>query len=534
MSRAPRLVVCALVLGVQAAWGQQPAASQSPVRRRSAAEDLQMFSQVLNQIRLNHPDSIDTHDLFMAAVEAMLGAADPHSYVVPAARLSPAKEREWRAGKYYPVPIDFEFYGGSPVVVSVAPGTAAARLDILPGDELIAVDSQPVTAQNAMELAIGLSGGKGSTVTLTLERQRIDGSLVTLRRIVKRERVDETTAVPAAFMLDRETGYVRITTFANSKVADDLHAALGRLEKLGMKRLVLDLRDNGGGSIDQAADVAGEFLPKGALVYTAHYRRKADDDRDTVRVRRSFWSREKRHPLVVIVNAGTASASELVVGALQDHDRALVVGRATFGKALLMRWFPMSDGSSLWLVSGHVRTPCGRVVQRQYRSVTRRDYFRLARAERDTAGRPSCRTAGGRTVYGGGGVYPDVPFPEPDPPPLWLARVHEADLPLKWIGGYVSSREAAFPSLEALAANPALPPQALADFRAFAQSQDVPIPADADQRLERMLLRQIAFAKWGEEGYYRLAAATDPAVKEAGGQFDRAAAILAVAKESPP
>src|SRR5258705_11753527 len=107
-----------------------------------------------------------------------------------------------------------------------------------------------------------------------------------------------------------------------------------------------------------------------------------------------------------MVNAGTARASELVAGALQDHDRALIVGRPTFGKSLLMRGFPMSDGSVLWLVVGHVRTPCGRVVQRQYRSITRREYYRLARAERDTAGRPRGRPAGGRTAYGGGGVFP--------------------------------------------------------------------------------------------------------------------------------
>lgn len=526
-----RLLALALVLDATGAWAQEPAAPSGPLRRRTAYEDLQMFSQVLNQIRVNHPDSVDSHDLFMAAIEGMINAADPHSYVLPAARLAPEKETAWRAGKLYPVPLEFDFYGGSPVVVSVAPGSAAAKLDILPGDELIAVDSQPVTARSAVELEIGLSGSKGSSVALTLQRRHLDGSLVTLTRTVERERVEETTGVPVAIMLDRETGYVRITTFANLKTADDLHDALGRLEKLGMKRLVLDLRDNGGGIIEQAVDVAGEFLPRGAIVYTAFYRRKDKDDRDTVKVKRSFWSREKRYPLVVMVNSGTASAAELVAGALQDHDRAIIVGQASFGKALLMRTFPMADGSWLMMVVGHVKTPCGRVVQRQYRGVTRRDYFRLARAERDTAGRPSCRTAGGRTVYGGGGVYPDVVLPEPDPVPLWLARVREDDLPLKWIGGYLTAAGAALPSLDALAPNPVLPAGALADFRAFAQSQNVTIPPEGDTRLERLLLRSIALTKWGEEGYYRVAAALDPAVKDAARYFDRAAGILATAKE---
>ncbi|HVH69413.1 MAG TPA: S41 family peptidase [Gemmatimonadales bacterium] len=528
MKRAPPLLLgLALIAG--AALAQ--AAPGSPIRKRTAYEDLQMFSQVLNQIRVNHPDSIDTHDLFMAAVTGMVHAADPHSYVLPATRLVPEKEEAVRAGRLYPVPISFAFYGGSPVVVSVAPGSAAARLDILPGDELMASDSQPIQAESAEELEIGLAGPKGSTVALRFERRRLDGSLVTLERTVSRERVDEETAVPTAFMLRPEIGYIRLTTFANDKAADDLHAALGRLERLGMRRLILDLRDNGGGSVDEAARVAGEFLPKGAVVYTQETRKKAEGDKDTVRVSRSFWKHEKRYPLIVMINSGTASASELVAGALQDHDRAIIVGRPSFGKALLMRGLPLTDGSLIMLVVGHVVTPCGRVIQRQYRGITRRDYFRLARAERDTAGRPSCKTDGGRTVYGGGGIYPDVVLSEPEPAPLWLERAREDDLPLKWIGGYVSSAGASLPSLDSLAAHPALPAAALESFRTFAKAQGDVIPPDADDRLQRVLTRSFALAKWGEEGFYRVVAASDPAVTTAAQQFDRASAILTATKE---
>src|SRR6266700_4100825 len=307
-------------------------------------------------------------------------------------------------------------------------------------------------------------------------------------------------------------------------------APLGRLEGRDMKRLVLDLRDNGGGSVDEAARVAGEFLPKGAIVYTEQTRKKVEGEKDTVRVSRSFWSHEKRYPLVVLINAGTASASELVAGALQDHDRAVIVGRPSFGKALLMRGLPLADGSMIMLVVGHVTTPCGRVVQRQYRGITRRDYFRLARAERDTAGRPSCKTDGGRTVYGGGGIYPDVVLPEPDPPPLWLARAREDNLPLKWVGGYVAAAGASLPALDSLAAHPLLPAAAQETFRTFAAAQGVAIPADAGDQLQRLLVRSVALAKWGEEGLYRIAAASDPAVETAARQFDRATAILNVAR----
>src|SRR5207247_7190 len=168
---------------------------------------------------------------------------------------------------------------------------------------------------------------------------------------------------------------------------------------------------------------------------------------------------------------------------------------------------PLADGSMIMLVVGHVTTPCGRVVQRQYRGITRRDYFRLARAERDTAGRPSCKTDGGRTVYGGGGIYPDVVLPEPDPAPLWLARAREDDLPLKWVGGYVAAAGASLPALDSLAAHPMLPAAAQETFRTFAAAQGVAIPAAAGDQLQRLLVRSVALAQWGGDGLYATGAA---------------------------
>ena len=501
--------------------GAQATDTSRPIRSRTAAEDLQMFSQVLNQIRVNHPDSVDTHQLLMAAVEGMVRAADPHSYVIPALRLDPAREAAWEDGKLIPIPITFRYVGGDPVVVSVTPGSRASELDILAGDELIAIDHKPVAATSANELEISLAGAKGAPIVLTFERRRLDGSIAHLDRVVQRERVEDESAVPSAFMLDERTGYVRITNFLNDRVADDLHDALGKLEGLGMKRLVLDVRDNPGGRVDEAAKIAGEFLPKGAIVYTSTGEKR--EMIDTSRVSRSFWRSERRYPIVLMTNAGTASAAELLAGALQDHDRALVLGRPTFGKALIMRGFPLADGSIIELVVGHLRTPCGRVVQRQYRSITTREYYRLARADRDTAGRPACRTDSGRVVYGGGGIYPDVVLEEAEIP-LWLARVGEENVVLKWIGGFVSANPAAFASLDALAQQKSVGASAIADFRKFASTQGVTIPqtADADALLDRVLTSSAARSKFGDAGFYRLTAVVDPQVQEARKAFDDA------------
>jgi carboxyl-terminal processing protease len=180
------------------------------------------------------------------------------------------------------------------------------------------------------------------------------------------------------------------------------------------------------------------------------------------------------------------------------------------------------------LVVGHVRTPCGRVIQRRYHGISRREYYRLAGADRDTVGRPSCKTTSGRVVYGGGGIYPDVLLPEGDPVPLWLSRVYEDMLELKWIAGHVTAAGAAYPSLDALAASPKAAPGAVADFRRFAREQGVSIPEtpEADQRLDRAIVRWVALAKWHEAGLYRIAAVQSGDVKSAVEAFAKAESIL--------
>ncbi len=493
---------------------QTPTPAPAPViRPRTAAEDLQLFSQVFNQIRVNHPDSLDSHRLFMAAIQAMVQATDPHSYVIPAARLTPGKEDELRAGRLHPVPIEFSFIGGSAVVSAVYAGTDARRRDILPGDELMLIDGQPMRAESALELEIALAGPRNSTVALTFERRQPDGTYARLDRTVKRERFDEESAVPAALMLDDSTGYIRITTFMGERIASQVRNAVNSLENRGMRRLMLDLRQNGGGSVDEAAAIASEFLPSGSVVYTSESRRAKPD---TGRVRR-IVRQQVTLPMIVLQDDGSASASELVAGALQDHDRALIVGQPSFGKSLMMRGHPLSDGSILVLVIGHLKTPCGRVIQRQYRGLTARNYYRLAAAERDTVGRPSCTTVGGRRVFGGGGIYPDVRLPLQPPSPLWARRADELDLKLSWAGGYVSQQGAALRNAEEFAQKASLADGAADAFRAFALERGVTIPrSEADDAyLTRMLLSAVAFAKWGNPGLYHVEARLDPDVNRA-------------------
>lgn len=529
MTLARAAAVAAASALLAGAAGAQPS---RPVRPRTLAEDLQLFSQVMNQIRVNHPDSVDSHAILMSAIEGLVRAVDPHSYVIPAIRFDSTRQRAREEGKLAPVPISFAYIGGVPTVVSVSPGTDAARQDIAVGDELVAIDGERVAAESDEELYLTLAGKKGSSVQLRLSRRRLDGSTIALERAVKREFGGDATAVPVAVMLDSITGYARITTFSNDRVDEDMRAAMGRLEKEGMRRLILDLRDNGGGLVDEAASVTGEFLPRGLTVYTTEGRRESL--RKTYKVPRSFWRRERSFPVVVMVNRGTASASELLAGALQDHDRAIIVGQPSFGKALLMAPVPLTDGSYMMLVIGHVRTPCGRVVQRQYRGVREADYRREAAAQRDTAGRPSCRTPAGRTLYGGGGIFPDIVLDPPAPTPLWLALLYERDLLTKWTGAYLA--QAAAPDrIQSYLDDTALPKSAAADFRSFARSNggEVPEGAEVDAALRRALTAELARVRLGEAGYYRVRLRDDPWLAQSIRAFERAALLRGPPPEAP-
>ena len=342
-------------------------------------------------------------------------------------------------------------------------------------------------------------------------------------RTVARERVDPK-GVHAALMLDDSTGYVRVTTFAADDVAAALDRALDGLEDRGMSGLVLDLRDNGGGLVEEAAAVAGAFLPRGALVYTTSGRK--EEVVDTGRVRRSFLQSRRTYPVVTLVNEGTASAAELVAGALQDHDRALVAGRPTFGKALIMQPFPLTDGSLMMLVVGKAHTPCGRTIQREYHRVATREYYRSAADARERLEREPCTTTGGRSVYGGAGIFPDRAL-DPAPAPRWLDRIHEADLLLRWVPGFLQEDSARYAALEPVINDPRLQPDEIQAFLDFAADQGVEIPDDDDAlgHLHRATLSRVVRPRFGDDGLYTFLAHTGPEARQAAALLPDARAL---------
>jgi carboxyl-terminal processing protease len=388
-----------------------------------ATDDLQSqltrFSQVLYLVQNNYVEVPENEKLVKGAIDGMLRTLDPHSvFLVP----ERAKQMdESFHGEYSGIGIQFDILNGVITVIAPIEGTPASRLGIRAGDQMIGIDDKPVpkTVTNDDVFKM-LRGPAGSTVKVQIQREGEDDPMTFS---IERAKIP-IESIPYAFMIRPGVGYIRIIRFA-STTGDELDKALETLKAQGMKSLMIDLRQNGGGLLSQAVDVLDQLVPSNKkVVYTRGRITSANAD---------YFSSDRPKiasgPVVVLVDHGSASASEIVSGAIQDLDRGLVAGTNTFGKGLVQNQFNLSDGSKLLLTIAKYYTPSGRLIQRDYSkfgdmSDYQADAFREdAPTDSELAARPKFKTAGGRTVYGGGGILPDVIVGDP---PL-LTRT-EADM----------------------------------------------------------------------------------------------------------
>jgi len=282
-------------------------------------------------------------------------------------------------------------------VIVIAPfvGTPAYRAGIRPGDVIIAVDGKPTDNLTTSEVAEMLKGPKGTTVRITILRE---GSDKPLDFSVVRDEIPRAS-VDLHFMIRPGVGYMHISGF-NETTDTEVAQALQQFGDL--KGLVLDLRQNPGGLLSEGVGVADKFLKKGQVIVSHHGRASAEKV-----YRASHGNGGKDYPLVVLVNRGTASAAEIVAGAIQDHDRGLVVGENTFGKGLVQTVYPLSENTGLALTTAKYYTPSGRLIQRDYTGLSLYDYY-YNKGDADNGPHEVKLTDSGRTVYGGGGITPDV------------------------------------------------------------------------------------------------------------------------------
>lgn len=369
-------------------------------------DGVRKFNDVLTYTEKYYVEQVDTQKLVEAALKGMLDQLDPHSVYIPPKELNNIQE-SFR-GDFEGIGIEFQVVNDTLTVVSPITGGPSEKLGIMSGDRIVKIDGEDCIGITNDEVRQKLRGKAGTKVNVTIVRA---GVTEPLDYEIVRDKIP-IFSVDTHFMYDKKTGYVSVSRFSET-TTKELTDALNDLKQNGMKQLILDLRGNPGGYLNQAVKIADLFISGDKkIVYTRGRREEFDED---------YFARRpsdfEKIPLIVLINRGSASASEIVSGALQDWDRGLIVGETSFGKGLVQRQFSLFDNSAIRLTISKYYTPSGRSIQRPYgdkkeyysepghRTEKEGDNFEH-NAEEDTT-HPVFKTNGGRTVYGGGGITPD-------------------------------------------------------------------------------------------------------------------------------
>ncbi len=398
--RIPRFFpVAVLAIALSAAAGGV-FGSRALARQDEVGQQYRVFTSAVDAIEKEYVDDVPADRVIYSAIDGMLHTLDPHSSFFDPK--SYAQMRERQEGRYYGLGITIQAIDGDITVMSIFEGSPAYKKGLRRGDILAKVGDLDMKGWTTDQAVKKLKGPKGTLVNVSIKRRGYDGLI---NMDVVRDEVNITT-VQAAFMIDKETGYVKLDQFTETSDRE-LGDALQKLSGHGMKRLVFDLRENPGGALDQAIRIANRFLPRGdMIVYTRG--RVPNSNQNYLATETSEYTHV---PMVTLVNRNSASASEIVSGALQDHDRALIVGDTTFGKALVQSVYPISEQAGVAVTTGRYYTPSGRLIQRpwdgtfdEYLTYTLRDQ---TSGERQHKASDLKLTDAGRKVYSGGGIDPD-------------------------------------------------------------------------------------------------------------------------------
>jgi len=366
------------------------------------------FRRALQYIRLSYVDTVNENELTEIAIRKMLEELDPHSIYMSSEEIKQANEP--LEGNFEGVGIQFQIIRDTINVVDVISGGPSEAVGIRAGDKIVAIDNENATGKivNNNYVLKKLRGAKGTVVVLGIARQ---GTPEIIEFSVTRDKIP-IYSIDAAYMVTPEIGYIKINRFA-AKTMSEFSDAIKELRQENFKSLILDLRDNSGGYLQTSVELADQFLPKNQLiVYTEG---RTDKRSDYFATSKGAFEKGK---LVVLINEGSASASEIVSGALQDCDRALIIGRRSYGKGLVQRPFSFTDGSVMRMTVARYYTPSGRCIQKPYKDGNEKYFKDLGERMKhgefvhpDSIKFPDSlryRTTAGRIVYGGGGIMPDI------------------------------------------------------------------------------------------------------------------------------
>ncbi|MGH9970292.1 MAG: S41 family peptidase, partial [Pyrinomonadaceae bacterium] len=394
-----------------------------PAPDRPAEEIEKDYIEAVSTISSSYSGDIDYEKATQAAVQGMLSTLDPHSMYFPYNEFKKLKEDQ--DSRFYGIGVTIVQHRDGVYIQSAVENTPAARLGLRYGDRILEVDGKDARDWSSDQVSKNVRGGRNEPVTIKVERA---GSEAPLYFTIVRDAVP-LPSIRNAYMVRSGTGYIGLTGGFQHTSDEELREAINKLEGQGMRQLILDLRGNPGGLLDQAIDVASEFLPRGEVVVSV----KGRSEYSEPIVYKSNGSDPEDVPLVILINRGTASASEIVAGAIQDHGRGLIVGETSFGKGLVQRVFQLPFNTGLTLTTARYYTPYGRSLQRDYSSGSFYDYYvrhdieetrpqpaaspgmrdpelpltQASPTPHPQSG-PAVKTAAGRVFYGGGGITPDI------------------------------------------------------------------------------------------------------------------------------
>jgi carboxyl-terminal processing protease len=389
------ILLLTIVLAISALLGGWfgPTVRATTAGATDLQDSVKGFTRVLSIVERNYADPVDVDKaIYDGAIPGMLRVLDPHSNFFDPRQY--ALFREEQQGKYYGVGMSVQARDNQTVVLSPFVGSPAYKAGIRPGDIIVKVDGKPCAGLTTVEVADMLKGAKGTTVHISLGREGWDKPIdvTVVRDEIPRPGVEYFTMVKPG------VGYVRVSTF-NETTDSDLSEALKQLDVSKLDGLIIDLRNNGGGLLNQAVGMADMFLDKNEIVVSHRGRNSSE--------RRYYALRGNQGievPLIVLINGQSASASEIVSGAVQDHDRGLIVGETSFGKGLVQTQYPLSEDTALLLTTARYYTPSGRLIQRDYKNISLYDYHYNPKPPRA----PEVKlTDSGRQVFGQGGITPD-------------------------------------------------------------------------------------------------------------------------------
>lgn len=479
------------------------------------------YTDLLNAVTNWSAEDIGSDKFVYASIDGMLRALDPHTSFLEPKEYTDMQDRQ--KGTFYGLGILVTKRNDQVTVITPLEGTPAARLGIRAGDVISEVEGVSTDDLSLDEVVKRLKGPKGTTVHIKIKRI---GMKEPIPLTITRAAIP-TNSISNVLMLGNGTGYIRIKDFTSTTVRE-LDQAMEKLEAQGMQRLVLDLRMNPGGLLDAAVGVSDMFLDKGQMIVYTKGRTPDSMQEYTAPGKHAQFDK----PVVVLVNRGSASASEIVAGAIQDHDRGLVVGETSWGKGLVQSVYTLQYGAGLALTTSKYFTPAGRNIQRDYTSVY--DYYMADETENGPevplSQREQFKTDTGRTVYGGGGITPDVIVKQPT-----LSRTTQLLEVRSAIFNYAVEYAAKHPELtKDVAVTPAIVEEfvrhaSLAEIASETDIRAALTQAEDRKYIERALKAEIVAAKYGYDASYPYRLQGDAQVEKALEVFPEAQKLATVA-----